>query len=197
MASNADMKPRAGELEGELFTAADAGWDEARAAWNLLADQHPVAVAKVASADDVRAAIGFARDNGLRVAAQGTGHGAPGLKTLDGTLLIKTDRLTGIEVDSSSASGRVEAGVIWRDFLGAAQEQGLAGLGGSSPDVGVVGYTLGGGLGWLGRKYGLSCNRVTAIEVVTADAEQRRVDAATEPDLFWGRCAAAAATSGW
>jgi FAD binding domain-containing protein/berberine-like enzyme len=180
-----DMGELESKLTGELVRPGDRGWDAARQAWNLAAPQSPAAVAYVTGSDDAAAVIAFARDNDLRVASQGTGHGAFPLGTLDDALLVKTNRLDGIEVDAAKRVARVGAGVIWRDALNAAGESGLVGLAGSSPDVGVVGYTLGGGLSWFGRRYGLACNRVRAIDLVTADGEPRRVDAEHDPDLFW------------
>jgi FAD/FMN-containing dehydrogenase len=140
-------------------------------------------VAFVESAEDVSKVVGFARDNGLRVAAQGTGHGAVALGSLDDTVLLKTERMRGIEIEDGRA--RVEAGAWVADLAEAAAESGQSFLPGTSPNVGVIGYTLGGGLSWLGRKYGFACNRVSAIELVTADGEARTVDASTDPDLFW------------
>jgi FAD/FMN-containing dehydrogenase len=119
------------------------------------------------------------------VVTQGTGHGAPALESLEGVLLVKTQQLSDVEIDPEAQRARVGAGVLTRDLVNAAQEHRLSGMPGSSPDVGVAGYTLGGGLGWLGRRYGFACNRVQEIELVTADGELRRVDAGTEPDLFW------------
>jgi FAD/FMN-containing dehydrogenase len=174
-----------GDLRGAAVAPGEQGWDDARAAWNLVADQHPAAVAYVQTVDDVSAVIAFARSNGLRVAAQGTGHGAACRGAIDGTILVKTERMDGIEIDASRRVGRFEAGVIWRDAGNAAGEHGLAAFPGSSPDVGVVGYTTGGGFSWLGRRYGLACNNVRAVELVTADGELRRVDADSDPDLFW------------
>jgi FAD binding domain len=170
-------------ISGRLATPDDSDWDEARAAWNLAADQRPVAVALVESADDVSRVVGFARDNGLRVAAQGTGHGAVALGSLEGVILIKTERMRGVSIADGRA--RVEAGSWASDVGEAAAKSGRSFLPGTSPNVGVVGYTLGGGLSWLGRKYGWACNRVSAIELVTADGEARTVDAATDSDLFW------------
>jgi FAD/FMN-containing dehydrogenase len=160
-------------------------WDAARAAWNLTADQQPAAVVHAEDAESVAAAVAFARENGLRVAAQGTGHGAGARGALDGTILVRTERMSAIAVDPDTRVGRFEAGVIWRDAGEAAGEQGLAVLAGSAPDVGVVGYTTGGGFGWLGRRYGLACNNVRAIELATADGAITRVDAQHDPDLFW------------
>jgi FAD binding domain len=142
-----------------------------------------VAVALVESADDISKTIAFAAENDLRVTGQGTGHGAVAMGSLEGTILIKTERMRGIEIGDGMA--RVEAGVLAEEIGGAAHEKGMSFLPGTSPNVGVTGYTLGGGLSWLGRKYGWACNNVRSIEVVTADAEPRTVDSISEPDLFW------------
>jgi FAD/FMN-containing dehydrogenase len=172
-------------IAGRLATPSDADWDQARAAWNLAADQNPEAVAFVESTDDVVKVVRFAGDNDLRVAGQGTGHGAVALRSLEGTILIKTERMRGVEVDPEAQTARVEAGTLVVELSEAAGAHGLSALPGSSPDVGVAGYHLGGGLSWLGRRYGFACNRARAIELVTADGEARTVDADNEPDLFW------------
>ena len=172
-------------ISGRVATSSDSDWDEARQAWNLAADQNPSAVAFVEGADDVAAAVRFAGERGMRVAGQGTGHGAVALGPLDETILIKTERMRGVEVDADAGTARVEAGVLALELATAAQRDGMCFLPGSSPDVGVVGFALGGGLSWLGRRYGFACNRVNAIDVVTADGEQRRVDADNDADLFW------------
>jgi UDP-N-acetylenolpyruvoylglucosamine reductase len=172
-------------IDGHLVLPDEDGWDAARVAWNLHADQRPAAVVYPASADDVAAVIDHARVHGLRVAPQGTGHFALPLGSLHGTILLRTSRLRGIEIDPSGRRARAEAGVLWQELVAAAAEHGLAALAGSSPDVGVVGYTLGGGVGWLGRRYGLAANSVTAVELVTADGILVRVDADVESELFW------------
>src|SRR5262249_11797150 len=168
----------------DLYTAEDEGWDHARRAWNLAVDQWPVAVAVPSSPKDIREIVDFARLEGLRVAAQGTGHGASALGALDDTILVKTHRMRGVTVYAERRVARVEAGAIWIDVVEAAAEHSLAALAGSSPDVGVVGSTLGGGLSWLARKHGLGANHVVAAELVTADGKLRRVDREHEPDLF-------------
>jgi UDP-N-acetylenolpyruvoylglucosamine reductase len=168
-----------------ILTKTDPGWDEARQAWSLTVDQQPAAIALPASAQDVVATIRFARRNGLRVAAQGTGHNAKPLGLLSDTVLIKTGAMKKVSVDADLMTVRAEAGALSQDITDAAARHGLAALTGSSVDVGVVGYTLGGGVGWLGRKYGLSASNVTAIEAVTADGRLVRADADHEPDLFW------------
>lgn len=172
-------------LTGRLSLPGDPDWDECRRAWNLAVDQHPAAVVMAGSAEDVPAVIGFARDHGMRVAPQGTGHGASAMAPLDDAILLRTTDMRGVTIDPAARIARAEAGAIWDDVTSAAAPHGLAALAGSSHDVGVVGYTLGGGVSWLARKHGLATNRVTAIEVVTADGVARRVDAGTEPDLFW------------
>jgi hypothetical protein len=172
-------------IDGTFLTPEDDGFDSARQAWNLTVDQRPAAVAFADDADDVAAAVRMASERGLRLAIQGPGHGAAVMGDLTGTLLLKTARMTGLEIDPGARRARVEAGVLWADVAVAAGEHGLAALHGSSPDVSVVGYSLGGGLGWLGRRHGLACNSVIAAEVVTADGELRRIGPDEEPDLFW------------
>jgi FAD/FMN-containing dehydrogenase len=162
----------------------DAGWDDARRAWNLAIDQRPAAVATPESVDDVVAAVDHARAVGLRVAVQGTGHGARH-DLRDGTLLINTARMTGVEIDVEARVARVAAGAIWSDVVDAAVGHGLTALHGSAHDVGVVGYTLGGGVGWLARKHGLSSSSLLAAQVVTADGTVVRADRETNPDLLW------------
>ena len=172
-------------IAGRTATLDDADWDAARAAWNLAADQQPTAVVFAESADDVARTVRFAAEHDLRVAAQGTGHGAAPLAPLEGTILLKTERMRGIEVDPDAQTARVEAGALVLELSEAAGAHGLSSMPGSSPDVGVTGYTLGGGLSWLGRRHGFACNRVRAIELVDAGGEPRRVDAENDADLFW------------
>ena len=180
--------PVAGPVPGlasQLILPGDQDYDQARQAWNLAVDQRPAAVILPESAADVAAAVGYAAHRGLRVAAQGTGHNAGPLGSLADTVLLKTERMRGIRIDPQARIARVEAGIVWLDVVHAAARRGLAALAGSSPDVGVVGYTLGGGLSFLGRKYGLAASSVQAIEVVTADGRLVRADHEHEPDLFW------------
>jgi FAD/FMN-containing dehydrogenase len=163
----------------------DPDWNEARRAWNLAVDQQPAAVALPESAHDVAAIVRWARERGLRVAPQGTGHNAHALGSLAHTVLLKTERMRGVAIDVRKQRARVDAGVLWAEVTNAAADHGLAALAGSSPDVGVVGYTLGGGVSWLGRRHGLAANSVTAIELVNADGELIRVDSEHNTDLFW------------
>src|SRR5919201_6311528 len=146
------------EGAGLIVRPGDENWDAARHAWNLVADQHPYAVALPESAEDVVHAVRYARENGLRIAAQGTGHGAAPIASLRRTLLVKTSAMTEVEIDPVARRARVGAGAIWIDAVEAAAEHGLAALHGSSPDVGIVGYSLGGGMGWYARSHGLATN---------------------------------------
>jgi FAD binding domain-containing protein/berberine-like enzyme len=174
------------DLDGDIVLPGDDDWDVARLAWNLAIDQHPAMVALPESAADVAAVVAYAAENELRVAMQGTGHGAGARGgDLAGAILVKTERMRGIEIDPVTRTARVEAGALWAEVAEAAGQYGLAALAGSSPDVGVVGYTLGGGLSWLGRRYGLAASNVVSVEIVTADGAIRRIDAETDPDLFW------------
>ncbi len=180
-----DLRPLRESVSGPVLAPGDGGWDAGRQAWNVLADQRPAGVVFAESAGDVVAAVHFARENGLRVAPQGTGHAATALEPLDDTLLLKTMRMGEVTVDAAARTARVGAGALWGELAVAAGEHGLAGLAGSSPDVGVVGYSLGGGIGWLTRKYGLAANSIVAAEVVTADGELVQADADHHADLFW------------
>jgi FAD/FMN-containing dehydrogenase len=139
-------------LRGAAYAPSEEGYDEARKAWNLNAHQHPALVVMAAGAADVIAAVRLARDEGLGVGVMATGHGF--VSPCDGGVLINTSRMKGVRVDPEAQTARVEPGALWTDVIPEAQVFGLSGLAGSSSVVGVVGYTMGGGFGWLGRKYG-------------------------------------------
>ena len=185
------------KIRGEVSAPADSGWDTARQAWNLAVDQRPALVAEPLDAADVAAVVDYARNNGLRVAAQGTGHNANAIRSLDDTVLLSTRRMRGVEIDAEARIARVQAGTLAAEVCEAATEVGLFLLTGSSPDVGVVGYTLGGGLSWLGRKYGLAANHVTAIEVVTPDGAAPAEPPRPSIQTCSGRCGAAEEASEW
>ena len=161
-------------------------YDTARLAWNLTADQRPACVCVARSVRDVQAAIHYARNAGLRVAPQGTGHLGQTLPSLERTMLLKTALYDGqVEVDPVKRTARIEAGTRWGDVVDAVTPHGLAVMHGSSPSVGVIGYLLAGGLSFYGRKHGLAVNHVRALEVVTPDGVHRRVDAEHNRDLFY------------
>jgi hypothetical protein len=163
----------------------DPDWDAARQVFNLATDLRPAAVVLPRNVADVVAAVKYADANGLRVAPQATGHNADALGTLEDVLLVDVRELQEVSIDPDAKRVRVGAGVKWERVVPELSELGLAALHGSSPDVGIAGYSLGGGMGWLARKYGLQTNSVTALELVTADGRAARVDAETEPELFW------------
>jgi FAD/FMN-containing dehydrogenase len=171
-------------VSGAVLTPDDPNYEQARLAWNRTTDQHPAVILIPNTTQDIVAGVQFAREAGLGVGIQSTGHGlhAPS----NDNLLIITSRLKQITVDVEKQIIRAEAGVIWKEVLEVVTPHGLAPLLGSSPHVGIVGYTLGGGLGWLGRHYGLAVDRVRAIEIVTPDGELRRASDDENPDLFWG-----------
>jgi FAD binding domain-containing protein len=180
-----DAAPLRAEIKGGVVAPEDPVWDDARQPWNLVADQRPALVVRPTSADDVAATVRFAATAGLRVAPQCFGHGAASLGDLDGTVLLRTIGLTGVSIDPERHLATVGAGAAWRDVIGPAAEHGLVGLHGMSGGVGVTGYALGGGIGWLARLHGLASTHIVSLEVVTADGEQRHVDADTESELFW------------
>jgi FAD/FMN-containing dehydrogenase len=162
-------------------------YDSDRAAWNLTADQRPAAVCVATSAVHVQAAIAYARVRGLHVAAQVTGHFAHGLPPLENTLLLKLalHREQPIAVDPVARTARVPAGALWIDVVEAVAPHGLAAMHGSAPDVGVMGYLVGGGLSFYARAHGLAADNVVAFEVVTPDGRALRADAHENPELFW------------
>ena len=172
-------------LHGAVVLPGDEPWETARQAWNLAVDQRPVAIVYPESTDDVVATVGFAAEHGLRIAFNAGGHNAGPIDWSRDTLLVKWERMRGIEIDAAARRARIESGVLGKPLAAAAGEHGLAYLAGTSPDVGVVGYALGGGLSWMIRAHGLACNSIVAAEVVTADGRRVRADCDTEPELFW------------
>jgi FAD binding domain/Berberine and berberine like len=174
-----------GEGEVRVLHSDSPGWDDARRGWNLAVDQHPEAIVLAESAGDVLGAVRHAGRTGLRVAVQGTGHGLASLGSLEGTLLLRTERMHGVQVDPASQIARVEAGTLWLEVIQAAAEHGLTPLSGSAPNVGVAGYTLGGGLSFLGRKHGLAAHALVAAEIVTADGRLVQADEDSNPELLW------------
>ncbi|KGN41675.1 FAD-binding oxidoreductase [Knoellia aerolata] len=172
---------------GAVHLAGDPGYDTARMPWNVAVDQRPAAVAFPRHVEDVVSVVRAAAAAGLRVAPQGTGHNAGALadQPLGDVVLLRTNEMSAVSVDPEARIARAEGGALWQDVVEAAASHGLAALHGSSPDVAVIGYTLGGGLSWYARSLGLATNSVTAVEVVTADGSLVRADARNERDLFW------------
>jgi UDP-N-acetylenolpyruvoylglucosamine reductase len=184
--SSVDIATLRHAIRGSVLAPGDEGWDAARTPWNVAFEQNPALIVVPANSADVQAVVRFATANGLRVVPQGTGHGVGSLGgDLSDAILVRMTALRDVQIDVEAQQARVGAGVIWEEVVTPAAEHGLVALHGSSPDVGVAGYTLGGGMGWLARKHGLATNSVTAMEVVTADGEFHRVDHTHERDLFF------------
>ncbi len=169
----------------QLVFPDDSRYDDARQAWNLAADLRPAVVALPTSAEDVVNAVQYAGERDLRIVVQGTGHGASVHAPLDGAMLVNMREMRRVEIDAAGKRARLEAGALWEDVVIPATEQGLTALHGSSPNVGVVGYSLGGGIGWMARMHGLSAESVLAVELVTADGALIRADRTQNTDLFW------------
>jgi FAD/FMN-containing dehydrogenase len=172
-------------LGGRVVGPQDSEWNDARRAWNLAVDLRPAAVVMPESVEDVVAVVEVARELGLRVAPQGTGHSAAPRGSLERSVLVDMSGMHAVEIDTDRRRARLQAGAQWQHVTGPAAEHGLAGLSGSAPDVCVTGYALGGGASWMVRRYGLAANSIRAAEVVTADGRRLRADAGSESDLFW------------
>lgn len=176
-----------GLLPGRLHLPGDAGYDTARVAWNLAVDQRPAAVALPRNAAEVATVVRQAAAAGLRVAPQSTGHNAGPLAAqgLDDVVILRTSEMSTAIADPVRGIVRVEGGATWEPAVDAAAAHHRAVLHGSSPDVGVAGYSLGGGIGWYARKLGLATNSITAVEIVIGDGTLVRADAHTNAELFW------------
>ncbi|TDD65197.1 FAD-binding oxidoreductase [Jiangella aurantiaca] len=170
-------------LTGRAYAPGDDGYDDLRRPWNLLIDQHPAVVVVAESAADVQAAVRLARENGVPFSVQSSGHGA--VRPNDDGVVLNVTRLTGVDVDAERKVARIDAGVRWRSVLEAAAPHQLAGLSGTAPTVGAVGYTLGGGIGLLLRRFGFAADSVLAADVVTADGSLVHASRDENPDLLW------------
>jgi UDP-N-acetylenolpyruvoylglucosamine reductase len=179
----ADVEDLRSRVHGPVYAAGDDGLAAEVATWNVAIQHTPAIAVGATCAADVAVAVSWAVAHDLAVAVQATGHGP--VRNAAGSLMITTRRMQGVAIDPDRRIARVQAGVTWGAVMDAAAEYGLVGLRGSSSDVGVVGYAVGGGLGPLGRKYGFAADSVTAVEIVTADGRLRRLAADCEPELFW------------
>jgi FAD/FMN-containing dehydrogenase len=181
----AAVRDLAGALRGPLLRPGDEGYDAARAVWNGAIDRRPALIARCESAADVAQAIGFARGHGLELAVRGGGHNYAGFAVCDGGLMLDLSRMNRVAVDPAARRAVCGGGATWADVDGATQAHGLATVGGFVSHTGIGGLTLGGGIGWLSRKAGLSADNLVAAEVVTADGRILRASAEEHPDLFW------------
>jgi len=170
-------------VAGAVFDGRDPAAAAEAAGFNTAVTHRPAVVVAASGAVDVAAAVRYANDEGLPVAVQATGHGASA--PAEGSVFVSTRRMQGVRVDPAARVARVQAGVRWRPVIDAAVPHGLAPLSGSSSGVGVVGYTLGGGMGHLARRHGFAADHVRSVELVTADGAIRTVTAASDAELFW------------
>lgn len=171
---------------GHLLGSGDDGYDAARAVWNGAIDRHPAFIARCTSASDVAAALRFARDRDLPISVRGGGHGVAGTAVCDDGLVIDLSLMKDIHVQAGARTARAGAGVLWGELDAATQAFGLATTGGVVSHTGVAGLTLGGGIGWLMRRFGLTIDNLLAAEVVTADGKVLQASHDKHPDLFWG-----------
>jgi FAD/FMN-containing dehydrogenase len=173
-------------FRGELVLPADPSYDDARKIWNAAIDRRPVCVARCTGVADVVAAVRFARDRGLPVAVRSGGHGVGGHALCDDGLVIDLTPMKGIRVDPAARTARAEAGVLWGELDRETQLFGLATVGGIVTHTGIAGLTLGGGIGWLMRKYGATVDNLLSADLVTAEGQLVRASAEENPELFWG-----------
>jgi FAD/FMN-containing dehydrogenase len=181
-----DVRQLSRSVRGQVMLAGDDGYNPARALWNAMVDHRPAVVVRCVSSADVAAAITFARDNDLEVGVRCGGHSVLGISVPDGGLLIDLSGLRAVRVDPDARRAWVQGGALLGDLDKAAQQFGLATTAGNVSHTGVGGLTLGGGMGWLARRFGLACDNVASYEVVTADGETMRVSESQQEDLFWG-----------
>lgn len=172
-------------LAGDTALPGEAGYDEARTLWNAMIDRRPGLVVRCMMAEDVQQAVRFAAEHGLLLAVRGGGHNIAGNAVCDGGLLIDLSAMRGVAVDAGARRVRVEAGARLADVDAATQAHGLAVPVGINSTTGIAGLTLGGGFGWLSRKHGLTIDSLLAADIVTPDGRLRRIDAGSDPDLFW------------
>lgn len=186
MIKRSDYTSSSGEKDGmRLLRKGDPGYDESRSIWNGMIDRWPAIIARCTSAADVTAAIALARSEGLQVSVRGGDHSAAGTAVCDGGLMVDLSPMKRLHVDPAARVVRVEPGLRWKEVDEATQAHGLATTGGTVSDTGVAGLTLGGGLGWLAGKHGLTCDNLLSAEIVTADGAQLRASIDENPDLFW------------
>ncbi len=173
-------------LGGEVLRPTDDGYDEARTIHNGMIDSRPTLIARCAGVADVMSSVRFARDQQLLVSVRCGGHSVPGFCVCDGGLMIDLSRMRGVRVDAARQTVRAEGGVTWGDFDHETQAFGLATTGGIARPTGIAGLTLGGGHGFLMRKYGLACDNLLSVDLVTAEGHLLTASANEHADLFWG-----------
>ncbi len=180
-----ELKGLAARLRGKLALPGEAGYDEARTVWNAMIDRRPGAVVRCAGAADVVRAVAFARDHDLVLSVRAGGHNIAGKAVGDGALLLDLTPMKSVRIDPARRIAWVEPGVTLGEFDNEAQAYGLATPLGTNSTTGVAGLTLGGGFGWISRKYGMSIDNLLSVDIVTADGALRRASEAENADLFW------------
>jgi FAD/FMN-containing dehydrogenase len=183
--SKATIAELARGLRGQLLRPGETGYDAARTVWNAMVDKRPAMIARCAGVSDVIRSVDFARNHGLLLSVRGGGHNVAGNAVCDGGLMIDLSTMRGIRVDAQQRAARAEGGCTWRDLDQETAAFGLATTGGIIPATGIGGLTLGGGLGWLMRKYGLSCDNLLSADVVLASGQLVAASPTENPDLFW------------
>jgi FAD/FMN-containing dehydrogenase len=173
------------QARGDVVSSEDEGYEDARKVYNAMIDRRPAVVVRAANTGDVIAAVNFARENGLEVAVRGGGHSVPGFGTSDGGVVIDLVGMRGVRVDPAASTARAEGGATWGDFNAATHAFGLATTGGIISTTGVGGLTLGGGIGYLARGFGLSIDNLISADVVTADGSFVQASQDEHADLFW------------
>ncbi|MEN8239338.1 MAG: FAD-binding oxidoreductase [Actinomycetota bacterium] len=173
-------------LDGELIRPGDHGYDQARAVWNGMIDRRPALIARCRGVGDVVAAVNFVRDTGMGFSVRGGGHNVAGTAVCDGGLVVDLSQMTAVDVDPLSNTVRAEAGALLGDLDRATQAHGLAVPAGTVSETGIAGLTLGGGMGWLSRRYGLTCDNVIGVDMVMADGTIVRVTDESDAHLMWG-----------
>jgi FAD/FMN-containing dehydrogenase len=172
-------------LRGELLTSADPAYDEARKLWNGMIDKRPAAIVRCAGTADVISAVKFARSNHLAVSVRGGGHNVAGKALRDGALAVDLSPMKGLRVDPKVKTARAQGGVTWGEFDRETLAFDLVTTGGAVSTTGIAGLTLGGGIGWLMRKYGLACDNLVSVDIVTADGQFLTASESENADLFW------------
>ena len=173
------------DFGGSVFSPDDGGYEDARAIFNSMIEKRPAAIAQVADAEDIAAALAFARERGLEVAVRGGGHSVAGACLTDGGVTIDMRRMNRVTVDPQARTATAQGGATWADFDGACQPHKLMAPGGRVSTTGVAGLTLGGGSCWLERKFGMAADNLLAVELVTADGRTVRASEDENPELFW------------
>jgi FAD/FMN-containing dehydrogenase len=175
-----------GKVRGEVILPDDPNYVEARKVWNGMIDKHPDAIFRPVDEDDIAVAVRFAREEGMLLAVRGGGHNVAGFGTCDGGLVIDLSQMKKVEVDPKTRVAKAQPGLTWAEFDKATQAHGLATTGGLVSTTGIAGFTLGGGIGWLVRKYGLTIDNLLSVKMVMADGTKLRASHTENPDLFWG-----------